>query len=187
MTIYAIKHVTTYRYRREVGFSPHRMMLRPRDSHDLRLLGTRLIIDPEPMRIDWIHDTFANSIAVASFIERSDTLRIESRLRLQHYGPSEPKLKIYPHAQTWPFNYSEDERIDLAPVMAVRYPDPDGVVKRWAMSFVRDADEVDTQNLLVRMARDIREKFPITSATRPARRSLPRRFARAAPVATSPT
>ncbi|WGF87766.1 transglutaminase family protein [Marinivivus vitaminiproducens] len=160
MTIYSIRHVTTYRYRQPVGFARHRMMLRPRDSHDLRLLGTRLIIDPEPTRIDWNHDTFANSIAVASFDERADVLRIESRLRLEHYGYSDPDLHIYPHAETWPFNYSEDERIDLAPVMAVRYPDPAGVVKNWALGFVREGDSIDTQNLLVRMAEDIRAKFP---------------------------
>jgi hypothetical protein len=29
-----IRHVTTYRYRQPVAFGEHRMMLRPRDSHD---------------------------------------------------------------------------------------------------------------------------------------------------------
>ena len=33
----SIVHTTEYRYRNPVGLGRHRMMLRPRDSHDLRL------------------------------------------------------------------------------------------------------------------------------------------------------
>ena len=35
---YDIKHTTTYRYRQPVRFGEHRVMFRPRDSHDLRVL-----------------------------------------------------------------------------------------------------------------------------------------------------
>ena len=34
----SIVHTTTYRYAQEVGLNPHRMMLRPRGAHDLRVL-----------------------------------------------------------------------------------------------------------------------------------------------------
>ena len=43
-----IRHVTTYHYRRPVAFGEHRMMLRPRDSHDQRVIGASLEISPEP-------------------------------------------------------------------------------------------------------------------------------------------
>ena len=33
-----IRHVTTYRYRQPVAFGEHRMMLRPRDSHDQKVI-----------------------------------------------------------------------------------------------------------------------------------------------------
>ncbi|MGI3776427.1 MAG: transglutaminase N-terminal domain-containing protein, partial [Janthinobacterium lividum] len=36
MTVLTVTHTTTYRYRRPVRFDQHRLMLRPRDSHDLR-------------------------------------------------------------------------------------------------------------------------------------------------------
>ena len=42
----SIVHTTEYRYRNPVGLGRHRMMLRPRDSHDLRLHDARLDIDP---------------------------------------------------------------------------------------------------------------------------------------------
>ena len=43
-----IRHVTTYRYRQPVAFGEHRMMLRPRDSHDQRVIEASLGISPEP-------------------------------------------------------------------------------------------------------------------------------------------
>ena len=39
MPTLTIRHVTTYRYRRPVAFGEHRMMLRPRDPHDQRVIG----------------------------------------------------------------------------------------------------------------------------------------------------
>jgi len=39
-----IRHVTTYRYRQPVAFGEHRMMLRPRDSHNQRVIEARLEI-----------------------------------------------------------------------------------------------------------------------------------------------
>ena len=46
MTILTVRHVTTYRYRRPVAFGEHRMMFRPRDSYDQRLIDSRLLITP---------------------------------------------------------------------------------------------------------------------------------------------
>jgi hypothetical protein len=38
MTILNVRHTTVYRYRRPVWLVDHRLMLRPHDSHDLRLI-----------------------------------------------------------------------------------------------------------------------------------------------------
>jgi hypothetical protein len=39
---YNITHTTIYRYKKPVSFGEHRVMFRPRDSHDLRVLATDL-------------------------------------------------------------------------------------------------------------------------------------------------
>jgi Bacterial transglutaminase-like N-terminal region len=39
-----IRHLTTYRYQQPVGFGEHRMMLRPRDSRDQRVIEASLEI-----------------------------------------------------------------------------------------------------------------------------------------------
>ena len=53
-------------------------MLRPRDGHDLRVLSSSLEIEPQPMRLRWIHDVFGNSVAIATFDERAETLSFTS-------------------------------------------------------------------------------------------------------------
>ena len=67
MSVLTVRHVTVYRYSEAVGLGEHRMMFRPRASHDLRLIQTGLSITPTPARLRWLHDPFDNSVAVATF------------------------------------------------------------------------------------------------------------------------
>ena len=47
MSILTVHHSTVYHYREPVGLGEHRMMFRPRESHDLRLIRTNLVITPQ--------------------------------------------------------------------------------------------------------------------------------------------
>jgi transglutaminase-like putative cysteine protease len=156
-----VRHSTVYCYAKPVAFGPHRMMFRPRDSHDLRLLSTRLRIDPEPVGIRWHHDVFGNSIAIASFDEtqRSERLEFLSELDLEHYQSALPEYPIEDYAQTYPFSYAMDEVPDLARSIERHYPDPDHDVDRWAKGFVRIDAPTDTYDLLVWMTRAIKTTF----------------------------
>ena len=78
MPLLTIHHKTEYRYAHPVAFGEHRIMLRPRDGHDLRVLSGSLEIAPEPMSLRWIHDVFGNSVAIATFDERARTLSFVS-------------------------------------------------------------------------------------------------------------
>jgi hypothetical protein len=62
-------------------------MLRPDDSHDLRLHRADLEIDPAPSTIRWKHDAFDNSICLVEWPEtlRTTHLRIVSVLDLTHH------------------------------------------------------------------------------------------------------
>ena len=66
-----IRHVTTYRYRRPVAFGEHRMMLRPRESHDQRVINASLEISPEPASLRFVQDPFGNHVGIALFSDRS--------------------------------------------------------------------------------------------------------------------
>ncbi len=43
-------------------------MLRPRDSHDLRLVDAELTLSP-PGEMRWMHDVFGNSVAQVEFAQ----------------------------------------------------------------------------------------------------------------------
>ena len=88
MPLLTIHHKTEYRYAHPVAFGEHRIMLRPRDGHDLRVLSGRLEIAPEPMSLRWIHDVFGNSVAIATFDERAESLSIVSTATVEH-NPAE--------------------------------------------------------------------------------------------------
>src|ERR1035438_5763512 len=93
MTLLTVRHVTIYRYSKPVGLGLHRMMFRPRESHDLKLLKSSLSITPKPSHLRWLHDVFDNSIAIAEFEGFTTELRFESIVTLQHF---ETALPDYP-------------------------------------------------------------------------------------------
>jgi hypothetical protein len=78
MTILNVRHTTVYRYRRPVRLGDHRLMRRPRDSHDLRLIRTNLNFSPAAS-VRWIHDVFGNSIAILDGIGRARSGAIAAR------------------------------------------------------------------------------------------------------------
>jgi transglutaminase-like putative cysteine protease len=84
MTILTVRHITTYQYKQPVSFGEHRMMLRPRESHDQRLLESKLEITPKPTNLRWIQDAFGNHVAIARFAGRAEALRFDSTIRLDH-------------------------------------------------------------------------------------------------------
>ena len=65
MPILSIRHVTTYHYSQPVAFGAHRMMLRPRDDEDQKVIETELEITPRPRQIAWSQDSFGNHVATA--------------------------------------------------------------------------------------------------------------------------
>ena len=77
-----IHHRTTYRYRMPVGLGQHRLMLRPRESRDLRVISSEITISPQAT-VTWAHDVFGNAVAMATFAGMHDQLTIDSVTQLQ--------------------------------------------------------------------------------------------------------
>jgi Bacterial transglutaminase-like N-terminal region len=77
MTVFSVRHLTKYRYKQPVRLGEHRLLFRPRDSFDQRLLQSHLSISPRPVR-RWLHDVFGNCVALFDFDTSSTYLAIES-------------------------------------------------------------------------------------------------------------
>ena len=125
MTRIRISHTTVYHYRSAVSLSPHRLMLRPRESRELQLLSHELTVSPDAT-IAWAHDVSGNAVATASFTGKTDTLRIESNLELDLTGNPWPIFNIAVTALSYPFFYSNDDRADLGALAIQQYLDPMG-------------------------------------------------------------
>jgi transglutaminase-like putative cysteine protease len=158
MRMLEIIHRTRYEYSEPVALGEYRLMFRPRDSHDLRLLHTRLSIEPDA-QVRWIHDPFGNSIAIATFGQPATSLDIASSVRLDHYGmrPELPAIEEY--ARRLPFSYRSEEAPDLGRYVERHYPDPDSAVAMWARAFVDGEAGGDTFGVLCAMCAGIQRDF----------------------------
>ena len=108
MSLLTVRHLTVYRYSEPVGLGEHRMMFRPRESHDLKLLKSSLEITPAPASLRWLHDVFDNSVAVATFDGSTAELRFDSTVTLEHFETALPDYPLEEYAKTYPFRYSDE-------------------------------------------------------------------------------
>lgn len=159
MPLLTIHHKTEYRYTHPVAFGEHRIMLRPRDGHDLRVLSGSLEISPLPMSLRWIHDVFGNSVAIATFDERAETLTFISTATVEHNPAGEFALTPDDPAYFYPFVYDNEEFPDLVQFTRPQYGDPNGELSAWARNFLDAEGPTPTFNILSGMTHGIRNAF----------------------------
>ena len=131
MTALKIHHKTVYRFRQPVSIGAHRLMLRPREGRDLRLMSHTLAITPAPVLI-WAHDVFGNAVAVATFSTITDMLVIDSVADILLNAAPWLVFDIAASAISYPFRYSDDEWTDLGALTVEQYPDQAGRLRIWA-------------------------------------------------------
>ena len=158
-TTLGVRHLTTYRYARPVELGEHRLMLRPRDGHDQRLVQSELTIEPEPTRIRWLYDVFDNCVALASFAGSTTSLSVESRFTVDRTEDDSPGGEIDPRARHYPFAYLPEELPDISRSIERLYADPAGDLERFAYQFVNSGGPTQTGHLLMTMTYAIKEGF----------------------------
>jgi transglutaminase-like putative cysteine protease len=166
MTIFSVRHVTQYTYKRPVAFGQHRVLFRPRDSFDQRLLDATMVIVPKPAQVRWIHDFFGNCIALVDMAGPSDHLRFETNIRLDHTPEVPIHFEMDSEALTYPFSYDEEELPDLRCSIARYYDDPDGEVEHWARQFVGPGASGQTGHILMTLCFSIRQSFALCAPGR---------------------
>ncbi|MDB5408493.1 MAG: Transglutaminase-like enzyme putative cysteine protease [Rhodospirillales bacterium] len=147
-----IRHVTTYRYRQPVAFGEHRMMLRPRDSQDQRVVEASIEISPEPTSLRFVQDAFGNHIGIARFANRSNELRFESLVRVDHTPIDAASLDPELAGSEFPVVYDAEEMPDLAQYLERHHPDPRNEVGEWARQFLPVSGSIGTFALLTRLS-----------------------------------
>jgi transglutaminase-like putative cysteine protease len=138
-------------------------MVRPDESHDLRLHTAELKVEPEPTATFWKHDVFDNSICYLEWPEslRTERLSIVSTLDLTHHpdGPPLPHYSLEPGADVFPFSYSKSEAPDASRLAERQLPDDQRKVDAWARRVVGRAGTTDTLKVLEAMTHAIKEEY----------------------------
>lgn len=137
-------------------------MLRPRDSHDLRVRAATLGITPAAESTRWAPDVFGNSVCLVEWTGiESDSLDIVSTLDLDHFpsGSIAPRETLEPIAETYPFSYAPEEFPDLARLMERQHADPEREVDTWVRRFLPRGKPARTMDLLAAITAAIKSDF----------------------------
>jgi transglutaminase-like putative cysteine protease len=156
-----IHHKTLYRFRQPVSLGVHRLMLRPRESRDLRLMSHTLAITPAPV-LTWAHDVFGNAVATATFATTADMLVIDSVAYILLNAAPWPIFDIAASAISSPFRYSDDEWTDLGALAIEQYPDKAGRLRIWVRGFIR-SNPTETLSLLKDLSLGVAEQISYQS------------------------
>lgn len=123
-----IQHTTTYRFHEPVSLLPHRLMLRPRESRDVRLLSSRIAATPDAV-LTWASDVFGNAVTTATFAMKASTLVICSAAKLQLASVEWPIFDISVSATSYPFLYSNHDWVDLGALATPQFADSEGTLR----------------------------------------------------------
>lgn len=125
-----VSHLTEYTFANYVTLEPHRLLLRPREGHDIRILSSRLDITPA-YKIRWHRDVYDNSVATVTFQEAASYLSIFSEITLEHYEDAPLDFVVADYAVNYPFRYQAWEEADLAPYQQPNYPQDQAFLHNW--------------------------------------------------------
>lgn len=152
-----ISHETKYRYHREVRFGRHRLVLRPREGHDLALVQQRLTISPAHATT-WVRDVHGNVIALIDFQEPASALTILNEVVITRTKPFPARGLHSPVQVPWPPVYDAIEVAPLAAYLAQIYPTDAVQIAGWLQeAFDPQAD--DAEGAALAMCRAVHERI----------------------------
>jgi transglutaminase-like putative cysteine protease len=149
-----ILHRTYYNFHGTVLLGPHRLLLRPREGHAVRLEFSRLEIVPTAS-IRWVRDAYDNSVAIATFEQSTRALQIISELIVQHYDETPLDFVVADYAVNYPFVYDTDTIDVLQPYLIAPAPPDQAALRAWVEGFWKPGEPIQSYGLLERLCTGI--------------------------------
>lgn len=153
-----IFHETRYEFSEPVVLGNHRLLVRPREGHDVRIDSSKLAISPLA-GVRWHRDVMDNSVAVASFSTPASVLSFTSEVTLDHFDDRPLDFVVEDEATTYPFTYKQSEFRALEPYLDPYLgrtsgdDTPDPLTRDWLNQF--DTRNVETYVLLSQLSNAI--------------------------------
>lgn len=142
-----IVHKTVYYYNKPVTFGTHRVLLRPREGHDVHIESSQLNITPAAT-VRWLRDIYGNSIAVLTFADPAQELSIVSEVDVDLYYDNPIECLIEPSARQFPFQYAPEEQVELVPYRLPSYPYDGPALLNWLRDLYQPGQVIGTFELL---------------------------------------
>jgi transglutaminase-like putative cysteine protease len=153
-----ITHRTDYNFSGTVQLAPHRLLLRPREGHELHIESSTLQTSPSST-VHWLRDAYDNSVAIATFEQATTQLVITSEVIVQHYDEMPLDFVVAEHAVNYPFNYEADTYAVIAPFASLQASTDTHALRAWIERFWRRGELIQTYTLLQRICKGIQETF----------------------------
>lgn len=153
-----ITHNTEYHYSEPVRFGSHRVLMRPREGHDVQIADAHFDIQPTAS-VRWLRDIEGNSVAILDFAEPAACLRVFAEIDVDLRDDRPIECLIDPAAKLFPFQYAPDEQIALVPYRLPSYPYDGPALHDWLRGLYRPGQSIDTFELLHRLNTHIFESF----------------------------
>ena len=153
-----IQHSTAYQYSEPVTLLPHKLMVRPRDGHDIQLISSSLTITPHHA-VKWHRDIYGNSVAMVTFKEPATEMSIISEVVVSHYEAEPLDFLVDEKALMFPFFFDPSERVDLIPYQTLSFPSDSAVLQQWLEQFWRPGQMIETYALLDNINKEIVQNF----------------------------
>jgi transglutaminase-like putative cysteine protease len=154
-----IDHTTEYAFDTAVSLLPHRILVRPRGGHNLRIASSTLEISPAAT-VHWQRDALDNSVAVAAFSPSLVmSLRIVSSVVIEQYEGTPLDFTVEQYAVTYPFEYQAREARVLAPFRVATWPSDTVAVEQWLARLGLRNGPIETFVLLDRLNRALHGTF----------------------------
>jgi transglutaminase-like putative cysteine protease len=153
-----IIHKTEYRYNEPVSFGPHRVMMRPREGHDVHIVRGRLDVDPAAT-VRWLRDIYSNSIALLTFSQASEKLSVVGEMDVDLHDDNPIECLIDPNARLFPFQYAPEEQVELIHYRLPSYPYEGVKLQYWLSDLCGPGQVVGTLELLEKLNTRIFQSF----------------------------
>lgn len=152
-----IRHETLYTYERPVRFAPHRLLIRPRDSHATRILYSSLTLSP-PGETRWVYDALGNCVCWFAPQGEAAALSIVSELHIARYPAPLSPLDVRDPQTAMPIVYGPVDRAILSPFLEPVTEDRSGALLRWLRAQIGPTDET-ALDFLLRLNTTIHQAF----------------------------
>ena len=153
-----IQHRTQYRYSGAVEFGRHRLVLRPREGHDLRVLSMSLQITPTH-QLTWTRDVYGNSVALIDFEEPAAFLEFYSDVVVEQW-PSFPRpLEPKRWDVAFPVQYDDMEGHVAGAYQALTFAEDLASVQGWINATLPLSTRTDAEEMVSRLCGSIKTEI----------------------------